>query len=239
MSNRREQFGSSTPSPVVRYYEWKSDEKKFGFYDKESGENKLVMPLKVAFLTTRACVRGWHDETESGIYSNEVRNTAQETLNVYSSKPNKAGNNLLATGIYKEIKGNLAGGHYEKVVYAYEFGVGVVKINLKGSGLMAYSTFEKEVGKKTFDFMIEVKSATSAKKGKVNYSTPDFTLGEALTKEQDGEVNVAFTAVDEYFKSREKSDEVETQEVNYQSTGVSAEELAPPKRTQEADALPF
>lgn len=237
MSDRREQFGSSTPSPVVRYYEWKSDEKKFGYYDKNIGENKFVMPLKVAFVTTRACVRGWHDDTESGIYSNEVKNSGQETLSVYSSKPDKSGNNLIATGLYRDIKNDLKGGHYEKCIYGYEFGVGVVKINLKGSGLMAYSTFEKEAGKKTFDYFIEVKSATSAKKGKVNYSTPDFVLGEAITKEQDREVNDAFNVVEEFFKSKSKEPE---QEVNYPSTGVTADELSVTKvETQEADALPF
>lgn len=240
MSNRRDQFGTSVPSPVVRYYEWKSNEKKFGYYDKAKGENVLVMPLNVAVLTTRACVRGWHDATESAIFSNEVKNTAQEPFNVYSSKPDKSGNTLIATGIYKEIKVNLGGGHYEKSVYAYQDGVGVVKINFKGAALMAYSTFEKEFGKKTFDFLLDVSTFTEGKKGSIKYTTPIFKLGAEFTSEQENNLDVAFTAVEEYFKSKlKKTDEVEYFSDMPTSMGVPTYSTSNVEEPVEADGLPF
>jgi len=242
MSNRREQFGTSVPSPVVRYYEWKSNEKKFGYYDKAKGENVLVFPLKVAVLTTRACVRGWHDATESSIYSNEVKNTAQEPFNVYSSKPDKSGNTLIASGIYKEIKVNLGGGHYEKSVYAYEEGVGVVKVNFKGAALMAYSTFEKEFGKKTFDFMLEVSEFSEGKKGSIKFTTPTFALGSAIDAELDKKVNVAYGEVEEYFNSKNKKDEQPEEQAQDYGMPSSMGQVTTTSQAPEpeyADGLPF
>lgn len=241
MSNRREQYGTSVPSPVVRYYEWKSDQKKFGYYDKTKGENIFVLPLKVAILTTRACVRGWHDSTESSIFSNEVKNSGQETMNVYSSKPDKSGNTLIATGLYRDIKANLGGGHYEKSVYAYEQGVGIVKLNFKGAALMAYSTFEKDAGKKTFDFLLEVKRFTEGKKGKVTYSTPVFELGSAIDTELDKEVNEAFDKVEEYFNSKTRKNDDQEEDLGLPTSmgGQPSYSTSNEPEPVEADGLPF
>jgi hypothetical protein len=205
-NDRREQFGNSIPSPVKRYYTWGSDAKGFKWYDKSTGENKVEFPLSVAFITSRSTVRGWHDATESSIYSNEVKNTAQEALSVYSSKPDKKGNTLLATGIYKNIKGDLQGGHFEKVLYAYQEGVGVVKINLKGSSLQAFSNFEKEnKAQVLFDNLLSITTFESAKKGATKYTVPNFTLGAQITKELDQLVNGAYTEVVTYLDSKGKS----------------------------------
>ena len=206
MSDRREQFGNSIPSPVKRYYQWGSEVKGFKWYDKDAKENKVEFPLSVAFITSRSTVRGWHDATESAIYANEVKNTAQETLNVYSSKPAKNGNTLLATGIYKNIKGDLQGGHFEKVIYAYQEGVGVVKINLKGSSLQAFSNFEKE--NKTsvlFDNLLTVETFESAKKGATKYTVPNFKLGGQISASLDQLVNGAYQEVISYLDSKGKS----------------------------------
>ena len=219
MTDRREQFGNSIPSPVKRYYQWGSDAKGFKWYDKDAKENKVEFPLSVAFITSRSTVRGWHDATESAIYANEVKNTAQETLNVYSSKPAKNGNTLLATGIYKNIKGDLQGGHFEKVIYAYQEGVGVVKINLKGSSLQAYSNFEKENKPQVlFDNLLTVDTFESAKKGATKYTVPNFKLGGQISASLDQLVNGAYQEVISYLDSKGKSKDNVEEEV-----GVPAE----------------
>lgn len=201
MSNRKEQYGTSVPSPVKRYYQWASNEKGFKYYDKEKAENIIVFPLSFVFLTSRSTVRGWNDETSSAIYANEVKNTAKEPLQVYTSKPNSKGNTLLATGIYKEIKGSLAGGHFEKVVYGYEQGVGIIKINIKGSGLQAYSNFEK-ANKNLFDNFVTISTFESAKKGATKYTIPNFVLGDKLTKEIDDLANESFDKLTTYLESK-------------------------------------
>lgn len=236
MSNRREQFGTSIPSPVVRYYTWASNEKGFRYYDKEKKENIVVFPLSFVFITARSTVRGWNDQTESAIYANEVKNTAKEALQVYTSKPNKQGNTLLATGIYKEIKSNLAGGHFEKVVYGYEKGVGIVKINLKGSGLQAYSNFEKE-NKNLFDNFVTISTFESAKKGATKYTVPNFTLGEKVDSETDKIVDEAFKEVTSYLNAKgNKAEESKDDYLPDFETGED-EDILPPV-TYGAD-LPF
>lgn len=236
MSNRREQFGTSIPSPVVRYYTWASNQKAFRYYDKASGENKEVFPLSFVFITARATVKGWHDSTESAIYANEVKNTAKEQLQVYSSKPDKKGNTLIATGIYKDIKGDLQGGHFEKVVYGYEKGVGVVKINLKGASLQAYSNFEKE-NKNLFDNFITINTFVDAKKGSNKYTVPNFVLGEKIDAETDKIVDEAFKQVTNYLNSKgNKSEEGKDSYVPDTETGEDESILEP--MNSEGD-LPF
>lgn len=235
MSNRREQFGVSVSSPVVRYYTWASNEKAFRYYDKSVGENKIVFPLSFVFITARATVRGWNDATESAIYSNEVKNTAKEALQVYTSKPDKKGNTLLTTGIYKEIKGDLAGGHFEKVVYGYEKGVGVVKINLKGSGLQSYSNFEKE-NKSLFDNFITISTFESAKKGATKYTVPNFVLGEKVDSETDNIVDLAFKDVTSYLNS--KGNKAEDSRDNYSPDLETGEDTNEPILSG-GDDLPF
>ena len=206
MSGRKEQFGTSVASPVKRFYEWKSDQKTFSYWDKDEKVNKTVFPLKFGLLTERSCVRGWHDDTESGIYSNEVKNTKAEVLNVYSSKPDKKGNTLLATGFYADdIKGKVAGAHYEKAIYGYEEGVGIVKINLKGSGLAPYSAFAKELGKKVFDNVIEVSSFETGKKGKITYHTPNFVQGDVIKGHFETAIDGAFDELNSYFDARNQA----------------------------------
>ena len=205
--SRRTQYGESVPNPVVRYYEWKSNDKQFNYYDKDKKENVLVFPLKVALLTERSTVRGWHDATDSSIWANEVKNPAKEPFNVNSSKPSKGGNTLITTGIYQEIKGKLEGGHFERVVYAYEEGVGIVKIYFKGSALGAYSNFRKETGNKCFDKFIVVDEFESGKKGSVKFTFPKFKLGDEIGTELDKVIDEAFESVEEYLNSKNKSKE--------------------------------
>ena len=158
---------------------------------------------------------------------------------MYSSKPDKSGNTLIATGIYKDIKVNLGGGHYEKSVYAYQEGVGVVKINFKGAALMAYSTFEKEFGRDTFDFLLDVSAFTEGKKGSIKYTTPVFALGTEINSELDKKVNLAFDEVEAYFKSKnKKTDEVEDFGMPT-SMGVPTYSTSNVEEPVEADGLPF
>lgn len=233
MSERREQYGTSVPSPVKRYYQWASNEKGFKYYDKEKAENIIVFPLSFVFLTSRSTVRGWHDGTQSSIYANEVKNTTKEPLQVYTSKPNSKGNTLLATGIYKEIKGSLEGGHFEKVVYGYEPSVGIVKINLKGSGLQAYSNFEK-ANKNLFDNLITISTFENAKKGATKYTVPNFVLGDKLTKEIDELANAAFKEVTTYLNSKNNKDTDAREE--YTPDEETGEDFLEPVS---ADGLPF
>ena len=236
MSDRKSQFGVQIPSPVVRYYTWGSEKKSFKYYDKGEGTDKLVFPLSFVFLTSRATVRGWHDLSQSSIYANLVKNSGKEVLNVKSSKPDSKGNTLLATGIYRDIKGNLAGGHFEKVVFGYEEGVGVIQINIKGSGLSSFSTFEKE-NKNLFDNYITINKFEELKKGATKYSVPNFVLGEKVEEQVDKLANDAYKELDAYFIAKSKVSTSERDE--YEADHETGEQEVHPLLVESGDDLPF
>jgi hypothetical protein len=51
------------------------------YYDKEAKKNVDVgADFTFILLDQLASVRGWHDDSNSGIYSNEVKDTTQEAL---------------------------------------------------------------------------------------------------------------------------------------------------------------
>jgi len=246
MTDRRNQGSVSNPNPSVRYYRWSSDDKTFTYYDPEVKDEEkdkmgadvsIKLPLKFALLTERSTVRGWHDATESSIYANEVELTSQEELNVYSSKKDAKGNSLIASGLYNDIKTKLEGGHFEKAIYGYEKGVGIVRIALKGSGLTPWFDLIKEVGRDKYDLMIEVTGADEQKKGKIKYSTPIFEATKKITKAQDDEINEAFGKIDEYFKSKKKSEEPSEVESNVES-GFDLPDQEP-ELVADSDDLPF
>ena len=103
-------------NPATKFIEWKSSKKAFQFYDKEAEETvEIKLPIEFVILDELSTIKGWHEETESGIYSNEVHSLQNEDLNVRSFK----GGDLIS-GKYSEIKELIKakGGKYTKSVYA-------------------------------------------------------------------------------------------------------------------------
>ena len=100
-------------NPAQKFIEWSGSKGKFYYYDKTSGENvyfeKTIYMVPLDELST---IKGYHDASESGIYSNEVKNITKEKLIVKSFK-----GGLITSGLYAEIKGNLEGGKFGKSVY--------------------------------------------------------------------------------------------------------------------------
>lgn len=166
-------------NPAAKFLEWKSDEGKLSYYDKEKGENILVeLPLKFVILEHYHTVKGWHDASESGIYSNEVFEIGRKVLNVRSLKGGG-----IAQGLYKEIKSTVkdAGGHYCRSIYAVTNDLEIINISLKGSGVSAYSDFIQEIGDGNFDTnWVEITEAAPMKKGKVSYTVPVFKKGAEI-----------------------------------------------------------
>ena len=114
-SNRRSAFATPQSNPATKFFDWKSNDKCFSYYDKEKQENVLVpLPFKFLVLDELHAVKGWNDATSSGIFSNEVKFISKETMTV---KPFKG--NEIAKGLYKDIKEKIvaAGGHYVKSIY--------------------------------------------------------------------------------------------------------------------------
>ena len=207
---------TKSKNPAKKFLSWKSEEKKFGYYDKEKEENVLIdLPFKFVILEHYHTVKGWNDASESGIYSNEVFQIGNEELQVKSFK----GGNI-ASGLYKDNKPSIvaAGGHYARSIYAVTNDLEIINISLKGSGVSSYSDFINEIGDLNFDKnWIEVTEAKELKKGKVKYSIPIFKKS---------------TAIKDKSKLMPFAEELQDYMIDYKSEGT---EVVRAKQKQEED----
>lgn len=166
-------------NPAKKFLEWRSNDKCFSYYDKDKKEDVMVeLPLQFVILEHYHTVKGWDDDSESGIFANEVWSIGTEEVNVRSFK----GGNI-AKGIYKDIRERIrgAGGHYARSIYAVTPDLEIVNISLKGSGVASYSSFMNDFGDHNFTKnWIKVTGAKEEKKGSVKYSTPIFEVGAEI-----------------------------------------------------------
>lgn len=198
-------------NPTSKYLEWKSNDKSFSYYDKEAGENvKVELPLKFLFLQNYHTVKGWNDASESGIYSNEVFYIGSEPMTVRSFK-----GGVIAEGLYKDIKPTItaAGGKYNRSIYVMLEDGNVANISLKGSGVRQWSDF-MEANKNIIDNQwIEVLTSNDEKKGSIKYSTPEFTVGANLTKQDSAKADDVAAELKTYLDGYFKKEDATTEEV--------------------------
>ncbi|HAY88479.1 MAG TPA: hypothetical protein DCY51_03485 [Bacteroidetes bacterium] len=193
--------GGESQNPTQKYIKWKSNDKSFSYYDKAKGEEvKIGLPFKFVFLQHYHTVKGWHDSSNSAIYSNEVYYIGNESMTVRAFKGGE-----IASGIYKEIKSkvNSSGGSYHRSVYiALEDG-SIANLSIKGAVVKEWSDFI-DASKNTIDNQwVVVNEAVDQKKGSVSYSTPKFSLGDNLDKKAvsmaDDAADKLKVYMDEYF----------------------------------------
>lgn len=198
-------------NPTSKYLEWKSNDKSFSYYDKSAGESvKVELPLKFLFLQNYHTVKGWNDASESGIYSNEVFYIGSEPMTVRSFK-----GGVIAEGLYKDIKPTItaAGGKYNRSIYVMLEDGTVANISLKGSGVRQWSDF-MEANKNTIDNQwIEVLTSNDEKKGSIKYSTPEFTVGANLTKQDSAKADDVAAELKTYLDGYFKKEVATTEEV--------------------------
>jgi hypothetical protein len=198
-------------NPTSKYLEWKSNDKSFSYYDKSAGENvKVELPLKFLFLQNYHTVKGWNDASESGIYSNEVFYIGSEPMTVRSFK-----GGVIAEGLYKDIKPTItaAGGKYNRSIYVMLEDGTVANISLKGSGVRQWSDF-MEANKNLIDNQwIEVLTSNDEKKGSIKYSTPEFTVGANLTKQDSAKADDVASELKTYLDGYFKKEVATTEEV--------------------------
>lgn len=233
--SRADAYRTTVESPVKKYLSWSSNDKCFTFYDKETKENKkLTLPLTLIHLDEMSTIKGWHDASGSGIYSNEVRSTKNEELNVRAFKGGD-----LTKGIYQDIKLKVQslGGHYCTSIYAFVDNE-IVNISLKGSALMAWSDFAKDNRKSFLGNTIEVNSATEGKKGAVKYTTPAFTLGKGISLDTSEKAESAYDLLKEYLDSRKASANAVAEDVP-EFTAPQIPVFEEPVLEKEVDTLPF
>lgn len=179
-STRWFQFASGTDGGFVRYYD-KETEKNIALGDSEKG-GKFVFLL----LDELATVGGWHDPSESAIFSNEVRDTRQDTMVVRSFKGGE-----LASGLYASIKDRIvaSGGHFVSSCYiGFKDGdtLKMGNIRFKGAALSAWMEFKKQCPSKKdangkpvkayYVDAVKIEGFDQQKKGGTTFRVPVFSL---------------------------------------------------------------
>jgi hypothetical protein len=214
-SNRRAAFTQPTTNPAGKFFEWKSNEKTFVYFDKETKTNVTVpLPFKFLVLDELHTIKGWNDATESGIYANEVKFISRDEMVV---KPFKG--NEIARGLYKDIKekAKAAGGHYVKSIYIMLEDGSIANLQLKGAACQAWGDFTSKGKQRLLDEWVSVVGFDEAKKGSVKYTTPIFGYLASIGDAENDLANEAFNTLEAYLKTylakAEAVAEVETEEV--------------------------
>jgi hypothetical protein len=199
ISNRRQAFAQPQTNPSTKFIEWKSNDKGFSYYDKETKENVAIpLPFKFLVLDELHTVKGWNDASSSQINSNEVKFISRDEMVV---KPFKG--NEIAKGLYKDIKEKIkaAGGHYVKSVYCMLEDGSIANLQLKGAACQSYGDFTAKTRSRLTDEWVVVAKAIDGKKGAVKYTTPGFEFDKSLSESEADLADEAFNTLEAYLKT--------------------------------------
>lgn len=169
-------------NPALHHYEWRNG--KLSWYKKydepdnsgKKGENiDATLPFQFIVLDELTTVTGWHDPSESGIYSNEIKNMSKQQLRVRSFKGAE-----IATGLYVDIKDTIkaGGGKYTRSIYIAEKindTYVISQIKFAGAAFGAWLEFTKNHNPETGKFLLT--GAVEGKKGATVFQVPTFKYG--------------------------------------------------------------
>lgn len=175
----------NSPNPCKRWFEWNGEKGNLRYYDKEAGENVEVdLPFHFILLDRLCCITGWHNNSESGIYSNEVRDTQGETLVVKAFKMKEP----IASGFYQDVRDKVKanGGKFTINTYvAYTNGqqeLTLGSLRMHGAAMSAWIEFEKDKAVRPVLYKkgIVIASTVHGEKGsgkkKIEWESPVFEL---------------------------------------------------------------
>lgn len=166
-------------NPATRWFEWDGAKGGVRYYDKEAKTRVSVgSDFTFLFLDKLATIKGWHDPSQSGIYSNEVKDTTRDPMVVKAFKAPGS----LAEGLYRDIKDRVvaAGGRFHTSLYiAYKngaSGLSTANLMLKGGALGAWMEFERAHRADILKQAVRINGMTSGKKGSVTFHVPKFEV---------------------------------------------------------------
>jgi len=236
----------STPNPSSRWHEWDGENGQVRYFDKEAkslkdpnkkGANIICkLPFTFILLDETSTIKGWHEPSESGIYSNEVRDTRADVMVVKSFK-----GGLLAEGLYSQIRDRTAavGGYFTTNLYiGYKDNAGQLQIGalqFKGASLNNWVDFKKANRAAIYQKAVTITGCTEHTKGKIHYKKPVFKITD-ISDKTDAEAKALDMLLQQYLKgyfSRTKSDQVAKPAAPHeaQQDGPPDDQLPEPKPT--------
>jgi len=219
---RKEGAGASKIKyPAVKSIEFKSSKQAFSYYDSGTQENVLIPvskenPFEFVVVDEYSAITGFCEKTNTGIYSNEVKNLKQEPLNVrvFTDKDGK-GAGEIANGLYADIKdtAKAQGGKFTKVVYII-YNNELCVLRLLGAGFAGGIKNKKDtetvggwINRQGDDsqFKVKCEALETAVKGINNYFVPVFTQGEVITEEEYKLGVKALNDINEYYEAKQEA----------------------------------
>ena len=178
-------------NPSTRWFEWHGSKGQINYWDREAKKRVMLdLPFTFLLLDELATVRGFHEASNSGIHSNEVRDTRQETMLVRAFEGGE-----IASGLYASIRDRVKahGGYFQASCYvAYKDGEALKlgNIGFNGAALMAWSEFKKHTNG-LYGGAVSIVGFEDRVKGATKYRIPKFAL-----KDVSEETNAAAVALD-------------------------------------------
>jgi len=238
---RKAEFVTSSEKPAAKYLEWASEQGKFKYYDKAKGENVLIDMPRFLVLMQFHTVKGWHDSSQSSIYSNEVKLIGTQEMEVKAFK-----GGLIAKGIYKEIKERItaAGGHYVKSVYVMTVEGDVWNLQLKGAVVQEWGEVFNKCQSRFADEWVTLDKVDKRKKGRVEYTVPVFKFDGVTSNDDAKQADQCYDLLCERLKIRDEERVAEKPADSKPLTGIEAnfkeaEIEAIQAEFEEDDDLPF
>ena len=164
-------------NPAQKFIEWSGSKGQFYYYDKESSQDVFFdKTLYIVPLDELSTIKGFHKQSESSIYSNEVKNITQERLIVKSFK-----GGLIASGLYNDIKGKLEGGKFGKSVYCAlisDKGENLELVNFQFTGSSLGSYIDAKINVDNGNVVSLSSSTEELKNGNTVYFAPKIKKHE-------------------------------------------------------------
>lgn len=186
MSRTDKTNSGKVASPVKYYISFSGQSGVFSYWDSEAKQRvTLGADIEFVVMDTRSAITGYNDEAQARVFSNRVKSTVKEELNV------RCGNTVVAKGMYNDIKEKVKafGGKFCTEVFALmkiddEFQP--VQIDFSGASLGCWMSFVDTLGGPwaVYAFKITTSLGDQKKKGSVKYFEVNFA-----TEELDAELN--------------------------------------------------
>jgi hypothetical protein len=209
--------------PCQRWHDWNGERGEITYYDRQLEKNITVADgFTFMLLDQLATVKGWHDASDSGIHSNEVRDTKQEVLIVKAFK-----GGVIAEGFYATIRDriNSLGGHFTANCYIAFRDNGLLalgSIQFKGAALSKWMDFTKENRSELYKKSIQIKGFTEGKKGRITYRTPNFHIRD-ITPETNDEATTLDIELQKYLAQYFNKPKVEQSAASTTQTDPNAD----------------
>jgi hypothetical protein len=165
-------------NPATRWFRWNGGAGTLSYYDKETKENiEVAIPFQFLVLDKLITISGYSDEDQSGIWSNEIRNTTKDVL-ILRTK-----HGIKKQGFYNDVKTVVGAKFCQSLYIAFydeEKQLQIGNLKLSGCAVSAWIEFIK--GRDIYKGAIGISGTEEDKKGATKFFRPVFEQKENVSE---------------------------------------------------------